>query len=162
MKKIFAVVAIICVELLSAGSACAVPPTPPAEQAIRPPMARMLAAANAFDTDAFMAPMVRSPKLVFAFNGEVIQGWDALHAQQLKWWTKGKNATKYTYAEDGAPGFLPLGTDVEVVTWPLVSRWTSPDGKTGSSDFVVTYIWQRLPQGWRIVYGHESWKKPPG
>jgi ketosteroid isomerase-like protein len=122
----------------------------------------MLAAANAFDTDAFMAPMVRSPKLVFAFNGEVIQGWDALHAQQLKWWTKGKNATKYTYAEDGAPGFLPLGTDVEVVTWPLVSRWTSPDGKTGSSDFVVTYIWQRLPQGWRIVYGHESWKKPPG
>jgi len=26
----------------------------------------------------------------------------------------------------------------------------------------VTYVWQRLPQGWRIVYGHESWKKPPG
>jgi hypothetical protein len=27
---------------------------------------------------------------------------------------------------------------------------------------VVTYIWKKLPQGWRIIYGHESWARPPG
>ncbi|TAN04113.1 MAG: hypothetical protein EPN36_09935 [Rhodanobacteraceae bacterium] len=161
MKKTFVAVAIVCVGLL-AGSACAESSSSPAEQAIRPIMAKMLAAANTHDTDAFMAPMVRSPSLIFAFNGEVIKGWDALHAQQLKWWSRKRNATKYTYAQDGEPGFLALGSDVEVLTWPLVSRWMSADGKTGSSAFVVTYIWQRLPQGWRIVYGHESWQKPPG
>lgn len=161
MKKILAVVAMICA-CLFAGNACARSTSSRAEQAIRPQMAKMLAAAEEHDTDAFMAPMVRSTNLVFAFNGEVIQGWNALHAQQLKWWSKGKNATKYTYAQNGIPGFLGLGPDVEVMTWPLVSRWTSPGGKSGSSNFVVTYIWQRLPQGWRIVYGHESWAKPPG
>jgi ketosteroid isomerase-like protein len=124
-------------------------------------MAKMLQAANAHDTYAFMSPMVRSPKLVFAFNGEVIQGWDALHAQQLKWWSKLREATKYTHSEDGSPGFLALSPDAEIVTWPLVSHWTSADGKTGSSDFVVTYVWQRLPRGWRIMYGHESWQRPP-
>lgn len=34
-------------------------------------MAKMFRAANAHDTDAFMATMVRSPKLIFAINGEV-------------------------------------------------------------------------------------------
>lgn len=161
MKNILAIAALAWA-VLFAGGACAQTPASSAEQAIRPLMAKMLQAANAGDTETFMAPMVHSPELVFAFNGEAIRGWDALHAQQLKWWAKDKNPTKYTYAEDGAPGFLSLDADVEVVTWPLVSRWTSPAGKEGSSGFVVTYVWQRLPQGWRIVYGHESWKKPPG
>ncbi|MGH8192123.1 MAG: hypothetical protein ACREP2_11815, partial [Rhodanobacteraceae bacterium] len=61
---------------------------------------------------------------------------------------------------DGAPGFMSLGPDVEIVTWPLASSRTLPDGKTRTSAFVVTYVWQRLPEGWRIVYGHESWAKP--
>lgn len=161
MKMKLAVV-VMTFFVLFAGDACAQSASSPAGQAIRPVMTKMLAAANALDTDAFMAPMLRSPSLVFAINGEVIQGWNALHAQQLKWWSKGKHATKFTYAQNGAPGFLALGSSVEVVTWPLVSHWTSPGGKAGSSNFVVTYIWQRLPQGWRIVYGHESWKKLPG
>jgi len=161
MKKIVSIVAMICVGVF-AGGVCAQSASLPAEQAISPIMSKMLAAANSHDTDAFMAPMEHTQSLAFAFNGEVIQGWDALRAQQLKWWSKSRSATKFTYAQNGTPGFLALDRDVEVVTWPLVSRWTSADGKTGSSDFVVTYIWQRTPEGWRIAYGHESWRKPPG
>lgn len=161
MKRIYAVAVMVCLAA-SAGSACAQSVSSSAEQAIRPMMAKMLAAANAHDTDAFMAPMLRGPSLVFAFNGEVIHGWDALHAQQLKWWRKSRNPSNHSYVQNGEPGFLALGPDVEVVTWPLASHRTPADEKTGSSEFVVTYIWQRLPQGWRIVYGHESWKKPPG
>lgn len=159
MKKMLATVAMICVGLF-AGSACAQPASLTAEQAIRPLMAKMFQAANAHDTDAFMATMVRRPDLIFAINGETIRGWDALHAQQLKWWNNGKSEAKYV--QNGAPGFMALGPDVEIVTWSLVGSGTAHSGKATTSDFVVTYIWQRLPQGWRIVYGHESWKKPPG
>ncbi|HLI19446.1 MAG TPA: hypothetical protein VKV22_14405 [Rhodanobacteraceae bacterium] len=159
MKKVLVVAAMLCLGLF-AGSALAQSSASEAEQAIRPMMAKMLAAANAFDTDAFMAPMVRSPDLVFAINGEIIRGWNALHAQQLKWWNNGKSDAKY--AQDGAPGFMALGSNVEIVTWPLSASGTLPNGKPLTSAFVVTYVWQRLPQGWRIVYGHESWKKPPG
>ncbi|HJP98985.1 MAG TPA: hypothetical protein VJ862_10515 [Rhodanobacteraceae bacterium] len=159
MKTIMAVAAVICA-VLCAGNVRAQHAPATAEQAIRPQMAKMLAAANAHDTDGFMATMVRSPELVFAFNGEVIHGWDALHAQQLKWWNNGKSHGKY--AQHGAPGFMALGPDVEIVTWPLSAHGTSRDGKPVSSTFVVTYVWQRLPQGWQIVYGHESWAKAPG
>lgn len=159
MKKMFVVAAMIYVGL-SAGSAWARSSSSEAEQAIRPQMAKMFLAANAHDTDAFMATMVRRPDLIFAINGEIIRGWNALHTQQLKWWNNGKSDAKY--AQDGTPGFMALGPNVEIVTWPLSASGTLPNGKPFTSAFVVTYVWQRLPQGWRILYGHESWKKPPG
>jgi uncharacterized transporter YbjL len=71
MKKTVAVVVMVCMGLF-AGSACAQPALSAAEQAIRPQMAKMFQAANAHDTDAFMATMVRGPNLVFAINGTVI------------------------------------------------------------------------------------------
>lgn len=159
MKKMFAVVVMFGAALI-AGGACGQSVSSPAEHAIRPAMAKMFNAANAHDTDAFMAAMVHGPSLVFAINGEVIHGWDALHAQQLKWWDNGKSEAKYV--QNGAPAFMALGPDVEIVTWPLVGSGSAHSGKAITSAFVVTYVWQRLPQGWCIVYGHESWKKPPG
>jgi len=55
--------------------------------------------------------------------------------------------------------FMLLGADVVVTTQALSSRRTTPDGKIGKGTFVVTYVWRELPQGWRIVYGHESWSR---
>lgn len=159
MRKMFVAAAVICIGSF-AGAAWAQSGVSEAEQAIRPQMAKMFQAANAHDTDAFMSAMVHSPKLVFAINGEVIHGWEALHAQQLKWWNNGKSDAKY--AENGAPAFMALGPDVEIVTWPLVGHGSAHSLKATTSAFVVTYVWQRLPEGWRIVYGHESWAKPPG
>lgn len=159
MKKMFATVAMICVGLF-VGSACAQPTSSSAEQAIRPLMAKMGKAAAVHDADAFMAFMLRSPNLVFAINGRVIHGWEALHAAQVKWWSHGKGNTKYV--SGGAPEFMAVGPDVELVTLQIVGRYALPNGKAVTSPFVVTNVWQRLPQGWRIVYGHESWKKPRG
>lgn len=159
MKRHVAMVVPICMSLVL-GNVSAQTASPEAEQAIRPLMTKMLRAANAHDTDAFMAPMVREPSLVFVANGEVIRGWKALHAQQLKWWSNGKSNAVYN--QNGAPAFMALGSDTEIVTWPLTGKQTAADGKTHASNFVVTYVWQRLSQGWQIVYGHESWVKPPG
>lgn len=159
MRKTFVVVAMTCMGLF-AGSAWAQAPSSPAEQAIRPLMAEMGKAAKARDATAFMAFMLHSPDLVYAINGRVIHGWEALHAAQVKWWSRGKGNTK------GAPGgappeFMALDPDVEIVTLQIVARYTLPNGKVVTSPFAVTDVWQHLPQGWRIVYGHESWAKPP-
>ncbi|MGH8125151.1 MAG: nuclear transport factor 2 family protein [Rhodanobacteraceae bacterium] len=158
MKKVLAVVAMVCV-VLFAGSAFAQPASSSAEQAIGQLEAKMLQAANAHDTDAFMASMLHSSSLVLVFNGKVIRGWNALHAQQLKWWRNGKSDA--TYAHRSPPEFMALAPGVELVTLLNVSSRTGPDGKVSTGTFVVTDVWQHLPQGWRIVYSHESWAKPP-
>jgi ketosteroid isomerase-like protein len=134
--------------------------TSSAPQQIRVQWDDMQRAANAHDTDRFMAPFARDPGLVFAVNGEVIHGWDALRAQQLKWWQQGKSDARYE--QIGKFEIIALGPDAEVSTASFTSRRTRPDGKISTGTFVVTYIWKKLPQGWRIIYGHESWARPPG
>ncbi|HEX5353857.1 MAG TPA: hypothetical protein VFW60_07230 [Rhodanobacteraceae bacterium] len=158
MKKILVVVAMVCVGLF-AGGACAQTSASSAEQAIRPLMAKAGKAAKARDASAFMASMLHSPSLVFAINGRVIHGWKALYAAQVKWWSRGKGNSRYS-PSGVAPEFMALGPDVEIVTLQIVGRYMLPNGKVATSPFVVTDVWQRLPQGWRIVYSHESWAKP--
>lgn len=130
-----------------------------AEQVIRPIMARMFRDANAHDTERFMEPFLHSSSLVFAINGVVIRGWDALDTQQLKWWQHGKSNAHYS--QDGSIEFMGLAPDIEITTWRLYSRRVQQNGKVSASAFVATYVWRWLPHGWRIVYGHESWANPP-
>lgn len=157
MKMPFAVFAMICVGLF-AGSAWAQPASSAAEQALRPLMAKMGKAAGARDADGFMAFMLHSPSLVSAINGRVIHGWKALYAAQVKWWSRGKGNTQYV--SGSAPEFMAVGPDVEIVTLQIVGQYALPDGKVVTSPFVVTDVWQRRQQGWRIVYSHESWAEP--
>jgi ketosteroid isomerase-like protein len=127
----------------------------PASLQIQRIMDRMEKAANAHDTDRFMAGYLHQPTLVFVINGTVIHGWDALHKQQLEWWRRGKSDVIYT--QTGPTGFQQLSADAAVTTRTFASRRTLPDGKSSTGSFAVTEIWRKLPQGWRIVYSHESW-----
>lgn len=145
--------------LLAAGALHAAG-TSPAAQQIRAQWNDMQRAANAHDTDRFMAPFAPGPDMVFVVNGKVIHGWDALHAQQLKWWNHGKSDARY--AQVGELEIIALGPDAEVSTASFASRRTRPGGKISTGRFVVTYVWKHLPQGWRIIYGHESWVRPSG
>lgn len=158
MKRFLLVMVAIIGAGLVAESVLAQSAASPAEQAIRPLMARMGEAARARDVGAFMAFMLHGPGLVSAINGRVIRGWQALHTEQVKWWSRGQGNSKYS--SGGAPEFMALGPDVEIVTLQMIAQYTQPDGKTVTSPFVVTDVWQHLPQGWRIVYSHESWAKP--
>lgn len=126
-----------------------------AQQQVQAALDGMEQAANAHDTDRYMAFFAHRPELVFAFNGEVIHGWDALRAKQLEWWQHGKSDAVYT--ETGKAEFLTLADGLLVTTSPLAARRTLADGTTSTGQFVVTSIWKKLPQGWRVVYAHESW-----
>lgn len=156
-RSILLLAAAMAVMSTGAGTAHAAPPT--AKQSIRSIMTQMMQAANAHDTDRFMAAFLRSPSMVFAINGVVLHGWNALYAQRLKWWHHGKSDVRYS--QEGPTEFTALAPGVEITTERLYSRRTLPDRKVSTSAFVVTYVWRRLPQGWRILYGHESWVKPP-
>ncbi|MEO6969009.1 MAG: hypothetical protein ABI132_11245 [Rhodanobacteraceae bacterium] len=90
----------------------------------------MQRAANAHDTDAFMAPFLHQPSLVFVIDGETIRGWDALHAQQLKWWRNGKSDAVYT--PSGNAEFMPLAADLMLTTTTHASRRTLANGKASN------------------------------
>lgn len=126
-------------------------------QEIQPLLDEMQLAANTHNTDRFLASYLRGPDLVFVFNGGIIHGWDALREQQLKWWKNG--TSDMVYGPRGAPVFTPLGPGFVVVTSPLVSRRTMPDGTVSSGEFAVTMVWQKRPEGWRIVAAHESTRR---
>jgi ketosteroid isomerase-like protein len=87
----------------------------------------------------------------------VIRGWDALHAQQLKWWHNGKSDVQY--AHTAPTRFMDLSPGVVVTTEELDSRRTGPHGKVQTGTFTVTNVWKRTAGAWLIVYAHESWAR---
>lgn len=157
MKK-FLVFPVLALLVAVCSSAFAASPSP--QQQVQPLVAATERAANAHDTDAYMAFFQKSQDLVFAIDGRTIRGWDALHAQQLIWWKNGKSDVVYTAT--AAPQFDTLAPDTVLVTQQMSSHRTGVDGKPSSGTFVVTSVWKHLPEGWRIVYGHESWARPAG
>lgn len=124
---------------------------------IQAQMDAMSVAAKAHDTDAFLKPFLRGPRLVFVINGQVIRGWDALHAAQLKWWRNG--ASDARYAQTSPTSFLDVAPGVVVTTQQLESERTGPDGKPQKGAFAVSSVWRHQRSGWRIVYASESWAR---
>ena len=130
-----------------------------ARAAIEPVFARMLRAANAHDAEAHLAAYAKTPALTFVVGDEVITGWDSLLVRQRGWWQNGKSDVVYSLVDSAryqspAPG-------VVVQTYVLAARRSAPDGSVREGRIVVTDVWQRRAEGWRIVYAHEAIVPPP-
>ena len=123
-----------------------------AREALAPKLQEMLAAANAHDTDRHLAAYLHSPDLVFVVNDQTIHGWDALRAQQLKWWQNGKSDAVYTVL--GEPEYTMLAPGLVAQTYFLDSHRAGDDAH--GAHLGVTDVWQQGAEGWRIVYAHES------
>jgi uncharacterized protein (TIGR02246 family) len=127
------------------------------ERQIQPLMDSMMVAANAHDTDRFLASYLHDSSLVLVFNGVITEGFDDVRALQLKWWNNGKSDV--VYSQDGTAHFTVLDPDAAVVTTMMSSQRASANGTVvaGSAGrFAVTAVWQKRPEGWRIVQTHES------
>ena len=94
------------------------------------------------------------PSTELIFNGEPIVGWDAIYAKQREWWQNGK--TDVVYVPRGRPDVRLLSPDLAVTTLLMKSTRTMPDGTIKEGNFAVSAIWKKLPEGWRILYAHES------
>jgi uncharacterized protein (TIGR02246 family) len=141
--------AAVCGAMLSAVSAGVAAAQPEAVERL---VDALLPAANAHDTDRFLAGYLHDSTLVFAFNGTMTTGYASVRDLQQKAWAK----TDVVYSQRAPVTYAVLAPNVVVVTDPLGSRRTGADGETKTTDFVVTMICQKRPEGWRIVYVHES------
>lgn len=103
---------------------------------------------NRGDIPAFLQGYWHSPELTFAGSDGIARGWDNVLARY-------KNA----YADRSEMGTLDFSQ--------LEFRWLGPDSalvlghwhlarSKGDIAGVFSLVWQRFPEGWRIVHDHTS------
>ncbi|OLB37534.1 MAG: hypothetical protein AUH11_08390 [Acidobacteria bacterium 13_2_20CM_57_17] len=103
---------------------------------------------NRADVDAFLQGYWHSPELTFSGSSGVARGWDGVLARYKK-----------NYPDRAAMGQLDfsnlefrfLGPDAALVLgkWHLKREKDEVGG-------VFTLVWQRFPDGWRIIHDHTS------
>ena len=103
---------------------------------------------NQGNVDAFLEGYWRSPDLTFSGSGGIARGWDGVLARYKK-----------NYPDRAAMGQLDfsslefhfLGNDAALV----LGHWHLARAK-GDIGGVFSLVWQRFPEGWRIVHDHTS------
>ena len=103
---------------------------------------------NRGDIDAFLDGYWRSPDLSFGGPGGFTKGWDGV-----------RDRYKKNYADRAAMGTLDfsglefrfLGPDAALV----LGHWHLKRDK-GDVGGVFSLVWQRFPEGWRIIHDHTS------
>ena len=103
---------------------------------------------NRGDVDAFLKGYWHSPELTFSGSAGVERGWDGVLARYKK-----------TYPDRAAMGQLDFSQ--------LEFRFLRPDAalvlghwhlsrEKGDIGGVFSLVWQRFPEGWRIIHDHTS------
>ena len=106
------------------------------------------AAWNRGDVDSFLVGYWESPELTFSGNGGVARGFEGVRTRYQK-----------NYPDKAAMGELAfsdlefhfLGTDAALV----LGKWHLKRER-GDVGGVFSLVWQRLPQGWKIIHDHTS------
>jgi len=104
---------------------------------------------NRGDVNAFLEGYWRSSELTFSGSSGVARGWDGVRARYAK-----------NYPDRAAMGHLDfsdlefrfLGRDAALV----LGRWHLAREKDGDIGGVFSLVWQKFPEGWRIVHDHTS------
>jgi len=117
-------------------------------EAIHAVLSAQQTAWNRGDVDSFLVGYWHSPELTFSGSSGVSRGWDGVMARYKK-----------NYPDRSAMGELDfseleyrfLGPDAALVLghWHLKREKDEPGG-------VFTLVWQRFPDGWKIVHDHTS------
>lgn len=129
----------------------AAPQPQDAETQVRAAITAMNTAAAELDADRFMAWYWNSPSLMITFDDETLQGWQVILEQQREWWSDRSSGVQY--AEE-RPAVVRVQS-ADVVT--TIQWMTVKDGQDAVlTRLVVTSVWKKLPEGWRIVLAHET------
>jgi L-asparaginase / beta-aspartyl-peptidase len=103
---------------------------------------------NLADVDKFLEGYWHSPDLTFSGTGGIARGWGAVLARYKK-----------NYPDQAAMGHLEfselefrlLGKDAALV----LGHWHLARAK-GDVGGVFSLVWQRFPEGWKIIHDHTS------
>lgn len=118
------------------------------EAAIRKVLQDQQEAWNRGDVDAFLTGYWHSPELTFSGSSGVSRGWDCVLARYKK-----------SYPDRAAMGqldfsgleFRLLDPDAALV----LGRWHLKR-ESGDVGGVFSLVWQRFPDGWKIIHDHTS------
>ena len=105
---------------------------------------------NRGDLDGFMAAYWKSPDLVFFGNGSETRGWQpTLDRYRASYQGEGKHMGTLDFPQ---LDFKVLGPEAVLAR----GRWRlkMPDGKESTG--MTSVIFQKLPEGWRMVHDHSS------
>jgi L-asparaginase / beta-aspartyl-peptidase len=110
---------------------------------------------NKGNVDAFMTAYWNSPDLTFSGASGTQRGYDAVYARYKKAYPDRATMGHLDFSElefhfTGNDGALVLG------------HWHLTRGKDkGDIGGVFSLVWQRFPEGWRIIHDHTSAVPPP-
>lgn len=104
---------------------------------------------NAGDIDKFVAGYWRSPELTFSGSGGVERGWEGVLARY-----KRRYATREAMGRLDFSGleFRFLGPDAALV----LGRWHLTRPPANDVGGVFSLVFERFPEGWRIIHDHTS------
>jgi ketosteroid isomerase-like protein len=103
---------------------------------------------NRGDVDTFLEGYWRSPELSFSGSGGITRGWEGVRERYKKRYV---DRTAMGQLEFSELEFHFLGPDAALVLghWHLKRE-------IGDIVGVFTLVWQRFPEGWKIIHDHTS------
>ena len=121
----------------------------PDRAAITAVLKQQQAAWNRGDVEAFLTGYWHSPQLTFSGSNGVARGWDGVVARYKK-----------NYPDRDSMGELDfsdleirfLGPDAALV----LGKWHLKRETAGDIGGVFTLVWQKFPDGWKIIHDHTS------
>ena len=117
-------------------------------RAINELLSAQQAAWNRGDVDAFLVGYWRSPELTFSGSNGVSRGWDGVLARYKKSYP---NHAAMGQLEFSDLEFRFLGPDAALV----LGQWHLKR-ESGDIGGVFTLVWQKFPDGWKIIHDHTS------
>jgi len=116
----------------------------------------LFAAINARSADRMYAQYAAGEALVTADNGKLVASRDSMERADRAFWASLKAAQ---FTEDSRKVQV-LARGVVVYTSAYHGTMTDSTGKVTEMHGAWTGVWQRLPEGWRIVSQHGSMPQP--
>ncbi|MEQ1472842.1 MAG: nuclear transport factor 2 family protein, partial [Candidatus Acidiferrum sp.] len=107
---------------------------------------------NHGDVDKFLIGYWHSPDLTFSGSSGISRGWDGVMARYKKNYP---DRATMGHLDFSAIEFRFLGPDAALV----LGHWHLKRDK-GDVGGVFSLVWQRFPEGWRIVHDHTSADEP--
>ena len=117
-------------------------------RAINDVLSAQQSAWNRGDVDAFLVGYWRSPELTFSGSSGVSRGWDGVLARYKKSYP---NHAAMGQLEFSDLEFRFLGPDAALV----LGQWHLKR-ESGDIGGVFTLVWQKFPDGWKIIHDHTS------
>ena len=124
------------------------------DDAVRAVLGAQQTAWNRGDVDAFLVGYWQSPELTFSGSNGVSRGWDGVLARYKKNYPDRATMGELDFSD---LEFRFLAPNAALV----LGKWHLKRETAGDIGGVFTLVWQKFPEGWKIIHDHTSTVSTP-